>query len=114
MEEIARELKVDAIVEGVVERYGERVRITVHLAQGKPERQLWAEQYDRDIRDVLSVQDDIARTVANEIREKLSLGETRNIRNRGPVNPESHNAPLRLESRFLAVLRRIHPLRAFG
>jgi tetratricopeptide (TPR) repeat protein len=91
MEEIARELKVDAILEGSVERSADRVRVTVHLAQGSPERQLWAEHYDRDIRDVLAVQGDIARSVAKEIKVKLSAEEMRNIANRRPVDPEAHS-----------------------
>jgi TolB-like protein/Flp pilus assembly protein TadD len=90
MDQIARELKVDAVLEGAVGRSGDRVRITVHLAQGNPERQLWAEQYDRDIRDVLAVQGEIARSVANQIRAKLSAEETRNIATRRAVNPEAH------------------------
>ena len=92
MEEIAHELKVDAIVEGAVEQSGDRVWITVHLAQGNPERQIWAEQYDRDIRDVLAVQADIAHSVANAIRTALSrqvqIPATRR------VNPEAYQADL--------------------
>lgn len=94
MEQIAQELKVDAIVEGAVEQCGDRVRITVHLARGNPEQQLWVEQYDRDTRDVLSVQAEIAHTVANEIRVRLSSGESRNAPSgrsgspQCPVSPE--------------------------
>src|SRR5207248_8212891 len=56
LQQIARELGVDAIVEGTVERSRDRVLVTVHLAQAFPERQVWANQYDRGIRDVLTLQ----------------------------------------------------------
>src|SRR6201987_659799 len=64
--EIARELNVDALLEGPVARSGDRVKVTVHLAQASPERQLWAQEYARGARDVLSVEDEIARAVAGE------------------------------------------------
>ena len=89
--EIARDLGVDAVLEGAVERSGDRVRISVHLAQVDPERQLWAREYDRDIRDVLGLQADIARSVAAEIRIKLSPEEKRDLAKRMPVNPEAHS-----------------------
>jgi TolB-like protein/DNA-binding winged helix-turn-helix (wHTH) protein len=56
LQEIARELNVDAILEGAVERSGDRVRVTIRLEQVSPESQLWAKQYDGDIRDVLRLQ----------------------------------------------------------
>jgi len=65
LQEIARELNVDAVLEGAVERSGDRVRVSIHLDQVSPERQLWANQYDRDINDVLPLQDEIARTVTD-------------------------------------------------
>jgi TolB-like protein/DNA-binding winged helix-turn-helix (wHTH) protein len=87
---IARELGVDAIVEGTVERIGDRVLVTVHLAQAFPERELWANQYDRGIRDVLTLQSEIARTVASEIRVKLTPEEQSKLASGRPVDPEAH------------------------
>jgi TolB-like protein len=89
LQEIARELTVDVVLEGSVERSGDRVRINVHLVQANPERQLWAQEYERDIRDVLALQSEIGRSVANEIRIKLTPEEQRSLASRPPVNPEA-------------------------
>lgn len=69
--EMARELNVDGIVEGTVFRSGNRVRITVQLIQAATDQHLWAETYERNVEDVLRLQDDVAQTVAAEIRVKL-------------------------------------------
>jgi TolB-like protein/DNA-binding winged helix-turn-helix (wHTH) protein len=89
--EIARELNVDAVLEGAVEHYGERVKITVHLAQASPERQLWAQEYDRSIRDVLSLQGEIARAIADEIQVKLTPEERTRLAMSRPVDPEAQD-----------------------
>ena len=73
--EIARELNVDAVVEGAVRRSGNRVRITTQLVEAASDRHLWAESYERDLRDVLALQDEVARAVADEIRIKLTPQE---------------------------------------
>jgi TolB-like protein/DNA-binding winged helix-turn-helix (wHTH) protein len=91
LQEIARELTVDAVLEGTVERFGDRVRIRIHLAQADPERQLLSQEYDRDIRDVLSLQAEIARSVATEIRAKLYPEEQRSLASRPPVDPEAYS-----------------------
>ena len=89
--EIARELNVNAVLEGAVEHYGERVKITVHLAQASPERQLWAQEYDRSIRDVLSLQGEIARAIADEIQVKLTPEERTRLAVSRSVNPEAQD-----------------------
>jgi len=63
---IARELNVEGIVEGSVLRFGREVRITAQLIQAVPERHLWAKSYDRDVRDVLGIQSEVARSVVEE------------------------------------------------
>ena len=93
--EIARELKADAILGGAVERSGDRVRINVHLEQAYPERQLWTKQYDRSIRDVLTLQDEIARTAADEIQAKLTPEERTRLAVGHPVDPEAQDNYLR-------------------
>jgi TolB-like protein/DNA-binding winged helix-turn-helix (wHTH) protein len=93
--EIARELNVDAVIEGAVARSGDRVKVTVHLAQASPERQLWAQEYDRGTRDVLSVEDDIARGVADEIQVELSSQERVRLSRARSVNPEAYADYLR-------------------
>ena len=70
--QIARELSVDAIVEGSVRRDGDRVRITAELIEARTDQHLWTESYDRDLRDILSLQSQVAAAIANEIRAKLS------------------------------------------
>src|SRR5437762_13741167 len=70
--EIARELGVDAIVEGTVLRAGDRVRITAQLIDAAKEAHLWAESYERDLRDVLSLHSELARDIAREVRVKLA------------------------------------------
>jgi TolB-like protein len=67
LREIARELDVDAIVEGTVLRAGDRVRITAQLIDAPRETHLWAESYDRGLRDVLALQTEVAQAVAREI-----------------------------------------------
>jgi eukaryotic-like serine/threonine-protein kinase len=70
--QIARELSVDAIVEGSVRRDGDRVRITAELIEARTDQHLWTDSYDRDLRDILSLQSQVAAAIANEIRAKLS------------------------------------------
>jgi TolB-like protein/DNA-binding winged helix-turn-helix (wHTH) protein/tetratricopeptide (TPR) repeat protein len=88
--EITRELNVDAVLEGTVARSGDRVKVTVHLAQVSPERQLWAKQYDRGTRDILSVEDDIARGVADEIQVELTSQARAQLSRPRSVNPEAY------------------------
>jgi len=95
LQEIARELNVDAVLEGAVERFSDRVRVSIHLDQVSPERQLWANQYDRNINDVLPLQDEIARTVTDEIRVKLTPEERIRLTTAHSVSPEAHDDYLR-------------------
>jgi TolB-like protein/Tfp pilus assembly protein PilF len=75
--EIARELNADVVVEGAVLLSGNRVRITVQLVQAATDRHLWAETYERDLRDVLAIQDEVAGSIANALRLKLGAGPRR-------------------------------------
>jgi TolB-like protein/DNA-binding winged helix-turn-helix (wHTH) protein/Tfp pilus assembly protein PilF len=75
--EIARELNADAVVEGTVLLSGNRVRITVQLVQAATDRHLWAETYERELRDVLALQDEVADSIANALRLKLGAGSRR-------------------------------------
>jgi TolB-like protein len=70
--EIARELNVDAIMEGSVERAGNRVRITAQLIRAATDQNLWAESYDRDMQDMLRVQEEIASSIAHEVQIQLT------------------------------------------
>jgi serine/threonine protein kinase/TolB-like protein/Tfp pilus assembly protein PilF len=93
--QIARELGVDGIVEGSVLRVGDRVRITAQLIQAEQERHLWAESYERDLRDILALQSEVARAIANEIRLKLTPQEQVRLASVRPVNPDAHEAYLK-------------------
>jgi TolB-like protein/DNA-binding winged helix-turn-helix (wHTH) protein/Flp pilus assembly protein TadD len=93
--EIARELHVDAVVEGSVERSGDQVRITAQLIEAPTDRHLWAKKYQRDLRDVLSLQDDVAQAIANEVKIKLTPQEQIHLAKARPVKPEAHEAYLR-------------------
>ncbi|HKO04277.1 MAG TPA: protein kinase [Candidatus Acidoferrales bacterium] len=93
--EIARDLNVDAVVEGSVQRSGDRVRITAQLIEARTDRHLWAESYDRDLRDILALQGEVARAIAGEIRAKLTPDEQRRLSNNRKVDPEVHQLYLR-------------------
>ena len=86
---------VDGVVEGTVLRSGERVRITAQLIRVNPEKHLWAESYQRDLRDVLVLQEDIAHDIAREIRIKLTPQDKARLSSVRAVNPEAQQAYLR-------------------
>ncbi len=88
--EIARELNVDAIVEGTVQRSGNHVRITVNLLHAPTDRHLWAESYERDLQDVLVLQGEVARSIAGKIRTKLMPQEQIRLASTRPVDPEAY------------------------
>jgi TolB-like protein/DNA-binding winged helix-turn-helix (wHTH) protein/Tfp pilus assembly protein PilF len=92
--EIARELKVGAILEGTVLRSGERIRITANLVQAAPERHLWAETFEFDRRDILAVQSEVARGVAYHIRIKLTPQQEARLSTSVRVHPEAYEAYL--------------------
>jgi len=92
---IARELNVDAIVEGTVLRSGNRVRVTAQLVRASPERHLWADSYQGDLADVLSLQDRVARSIAREIRVTLTPEEQARLTNLRPTDPEAYDAYVR-------------------
>jgi len=93
--QIARELKVDAIVEGSVLRFGNRVRITTQLIDAAHDKHLWAESYERDIGDVLAVQNTVALEIARQVRARLTSGEQQRLEQHAPVNPGAYDAYLR-------------------
>jgi hypothetical protein len=89
---IARELHVDALVEGSVQRSDQRVLITVQLIEASSEHQLWAKSYERDLRDKLALQNEVAQAVGEEIRGKLTPEEQARFAPPRPVNPEAQEA----------------------
>jgi TolB-like protein/Tfp pilus assembly protein PilF len=93
--EIAQELNVDAVVEGSVLRAGNKVRITTQLINAVTDDHIWAENYDRDLSDILQIQSEVAQAIAGEIKLKLTQKEKKHLVNIRPVNPESYDAYLK-------------------
>jgi serine/threonine protein kinase/TolB-like protein/Flp pilus assembly protein TadD len=93
--QIARELNVDAVIEGSVLRAGDRVRVTAQLIGAVPERHLWARNYERDLRDVLSLQGEIARAIADEVKANVTPDVQARLARARPVNPAAHEAYLK-------------------
>ena len=93
--EIARELNVDAVVEGAVMRSGDRVRITAQLIQAATDKHLWAETYERDLRDVLALQGEVARDITTEIQIRLTPQQQARLASARPINPEAHELYLK-------------------
>lgn len=97
---IARDLGVELVVQGSVFRAGNRIRITAQLIRAIPEQQVWARSYERDLKDVLSIQNEVARTVSEEIQIKLGPAAQRRLTTSRAVDPEAYDAYLR--GRFAA------------
>ncbi len=96
--EIAKELNVDAIVEGSVQRSGDRVRITAQLLHAPMDRHLWADSYERDMTDVFALQTDVALAIVKEIHAKLTPQEETHLASAPAVNKEAYE--LYLKGRF--------------
>jgi len=93
--EIARELNVESVVEGSVQRSGNRVRITAQLIRAAVDQHLWAESYERDLRDVLALQDDVAHAIAEQVGSKLAQKNSVHGESRRAVVPEAYEAYLK-------------------
>jgi TolB-like protein/DNA-binding winged helix-turn-helix (wHTH) protein len=89
---IARELNVDGIVEGTVQRSGDRVRITAQLIYGPADRHLWAQSLERDMKDMLALQSTVASEIANEIQIKVTPEEQARLKKVRHVNPKALDA----------------------
>jgi TolB-like protein/DNA-binding winged helix-turn-helix (wHTH) protein/Tfp pilus assembly protein PilF len=90
LSQIARDLKVDAVVEGTVLRSGDRVRITAELVQVATDRHLWAETYESQLGDVLGLQSRVASAIVNEIRVNLTPEEQKRLASSRSVSSESY------------------------
>jgi TolB-like protein/DNA-binding winged helix-turn-helix (wHTH) protein/Tfp pilus assembly protein PilF len=92
--EMARELNVDAVIEGAVQRSGNRVRVTAQLIDGKSDLHLWARTFERDSQDVLLMQGELARAIAGEIKVRLTAQEQQQLAGARTINPDAYNAYL--------------------
>ncbi len=88
--DIARQLNVDAVVEGSALQIGDEVRITVQLIEAATDKNLWADSYDRDLSDVLKIHSDVAHTIARKIRAVVTPEEAARLANVREVNPEAY------------------------
>lgn len=108
--DIARELGVAYVLEGSVLRAGDRVRITTQLIEAARDEHLWAENYEEDLEDILSVQARVAREVAGQVRVQLSPADEDRLAGAGPVNPEAYQLYLKgrnvIDDRTVEALRR--------
>ena len=93
--DIARALGVDAVIEGSVLREGPQVRITVQLIHAGSDAHLWAESYVRELKSILSLQGEVAQTIAKEVRATVTPEEATRLSNRRDVDPEAHILVLR-------------------
>jgi tetratricopeptide (TPR) repeat protein len=93
--QIARELKVDAVVEGTVLRSGDQVRITAQLIEASADKELWSESYEGELRDTLALQNKVARAIADQIRINLSPQEQAALKTVRAVNPEAYESYLK-------------------
>ena len=93
--QIARELNVEAVVEGTVSRSGEHVRITVQLIHVPDERHLWAQSYDGNLRDTIAMQNTVARAIAEQIQVTLNSREEAALKKSKTLKPEAYEAYLK-------------------
>src|SRR2546423_5294107 len=98
--EIARELNVDAILEGSALLIGNRVRLSVQLVSTRTDQTLWADRYDRELKDVLDMQSELAGTVVKEIAIQLTPSEEKKLESHAAVNPEAYLEFLRARHSF--------------
>ena len=92
--EIARALKVDGVIEGSVQRENGRVKVMIQLIHGPSDTHLWAHDYERAMTDVLKLQGEMARAIANEIRIQVTPEERNRLASAATVNPAAHQAYL--------------------
>ncbi len=97
--QIAAELNVDVVVEGSVVRSGNRVRITAQLLNARQDRHLWAASYEREMTDIIGLESQVARSVADRVKANLTPAEDARLAKRRPANPEAYDALLK--GRFL-------------
>lgn len=93
--EIARELQVEGVVEGAVMRSSDRVRISVQLIDARSDAHLWAENYERNLRDVLGLQAEVSQAIAGQVRVKLTPEEKAQFAQVHPIDPAAYEAYLK-------------------
>ena len=112
---VARELGVSVVLEGSVRRAGDRVRITAQLIEAESDSYLWSETYDRQMKDVFAIQDDIAHSIVDALQVTLTPGERRSMQYVATTNPEAYDFYLRGRRYMYSMARRDyeHAIRMF-
>jgi len=95
LSQIAQELKVDGLITGAVLRSGDRVRVTAQLINPATGAQIWAQSYERDLRDVLSLQNELVSAITREVRVRLTPQEETRLAGARQVSPEAYDACLK-------------------
>jgi serine/threonine protein kinase/tetratricopeptide (TPR) repeat protein len=95
VKQIAQELNVDAIIEGSVQRFGDKIHVNVRLIDGATENRLWNDEYDHDLRDVLTLQNEVVQSVAKAIRIKVTPQEQTRLAQTRRINPAAYDDFLR-------------------
>jgi TolB-like protein/DNA-binding winged helix-turn-helix (wHTH) protein len=93
--EISRDLKVDAFVEGGVVRTGDKIRVTAQLVDARTDRQIWADDYQGDLRDILVLQNDIATAIAHSVQAKIAAPNSATASQPRQVDPRAYDAYIR-------------------
>ena len=93
--EIARALGVDAVVEGSVEREGDRIRVTAQLIRGATDQHFWSETYDREMRDALNLESELAQSIAQKVEVTVTGEEHERLSSARPVAPEVYESYLK-------------------
>jgi serine/threonine protein kinase/tetratricopeptide (TPR) repeat protein len=95
MTEVAAALGVNTIIEGSVMQVGGRVRVTAQLIDGKTDEHLWAQSYERDMSDILALQSEVARAIADEVKVELTSGESERLASSSAVDPRAYDLYMR-------------------
>ena len=93
--EIAREINVKGVLEGAVGRAGDRIRISVRLVRATTDQPVWAESYEKEMRDVLTLQDDVAQSIAREIQIEVTPEKRAKLASAHPIDPAAYQAYLK-------------------
>jgi serine/threonine protein kinase/tetratricopeptide (TPR) repeat protein len=93
--EIAHELNVDGIIEGTVQRSGDRVRVTANLIQAATDKHVWARSYERDVQDVFTLEREVAEDIARQVHAELTTEKQAQLSRPQPANPKALDAYLR-------------------
>ncbi len=93
--QIARELRIDYVLESSVRRSGRQIRITARLVEARNQTQVWAHTYERELRDVLAMQSELASAISREIALQLTPQQKLRLTAAGPVDPDAYEAYLR-------------------